>query len=138
TGFPITSGVIFGSTTTRSPKAMPAKATAFMGRLRPSSQPWSTAQEVIRTKNVRLAQVTSEDLPKSPYAKRFRQGAILVPRRLMWATAGNRGPLGTPDDTIPLQSRISTLDNDPWRVRSEEHTSELQSRFDLVCRLLLQ
>src|SRR5699024_1766341 len=26
---------------------------------------------------------------------------------------------------------------DNWRVRSEEHTSELQSRFDLVCRLLL-
>src|SRR5437868_11854055 len=26
----------------------------------------------------------------------------------------------------------------PTRVRSEEHTSELQSRFDLVCRLLLE
>src|SRR5699024_12324230 len=26
----------------------------------------------------------------------------------------------------------------PWRRRSEEHTSELQSRFDLVCRLLLE
>src|SRR5207249_310218 len=25
-----------------------------------------------------------------------------------------------------------------WRDRSEEHTSELQSRFDLVCRLLLE
>src|SRR5699024_11385402 len=25
-----------------------------------------------------------------------------------------------------------------FRVRSEEHTSELQSRFDLVCRLLLE
>src|SRR5699024_12353386 len=25
-----------------------------------------------------------------------------------------------------------------WRTRSEEHTSELQSRFDLVCRLLLE
>src|SRR5699024_11339340 len=24
-----------------------------------------------------------------------------------------------------------------WSLRSEEHTSELQSRFDLVCRLLL-
>src|SRR5699024_3448898 len=24
-----------------------------------------------------------------------------------------------------------------WNFRSEEHTSELQSRFDLVCRLLL-
>src|SRR5207249_9712514 len=26
----------------------------------------------------------------------------------------------------------------PKRIRSEEHTSELQSRFDLVCRLLLE
>src|SRR5207249_8801965 len=25
-----------------------------------------------------------------------------------------------------------------WKKRSEEHTSELQSRFDLVCRLLLE
>src|SRR5271167_5212526 len=25
-----------------------------------------------------------------------------------------------------------------WTRRSEEHTSELQSRFDLVCRLLLE
>src|SRR5699024_11876128 len=25
-----------------------------------------------------------------------------------------------------------------YRLRSEEHTSELQSRFDLVCRLLLE
>src|SRR5438067_13546082 len=27
---------------------------------------------------------------------------------------------------------------DQRRARSEEHTSELQSRFDLVCRLLLE
>src|SRR5437868_11077879 len=27
---------------------------------------------------------------------------------------------------------------EPARRRSEEHTSELQSRFDLVCRLLLE
>src|SRR5438067_10701244 len=26
----------------------------------------------------------------------------------------------------------------PYHDRSEEHTSELQSRFDLVCRLLLE
>src|SRR5438874_7733817 len=26
----------------------------------------------------------------------------------------------------------------PWGTRSEEHTSELQSRRDLVCRLLLE
>src|SRR5207247_6858408 len=30
------------------------------------------------------------------------------------------------------------LDDPPRDVRSEEHTSELQSRVDLVCRLLLE
>src|SRR5699024_12552891 len=33
---------------------------------------------------------------------------------------------------------ILTLLTVPARTRSEEHTSELQSRFDLVCRLLLE
>src|SRR5699024_11358392 len=35
----------------------------------------------------------------------------------------------------PTRYRTSDEDSD-WR--SEEHTSELQSRFDLVCRLLLE
>src|SRR2546429_4630915 len=30
------------------------------------------------------------------------------------------------------------LGNDPVNIRSEEHTSELQSRLHLVCRLLLE
>src|SRR5699024_12359092 len=33
-------------------------------------------------------------------------------------------------DSVALSAR-------PRKMRSEEHTSELQSRFDLVCRLLL-
>src|SRR5689334_24802444 len=31
-----------------------------------------------------------------------------------------------------------SLDADPELLRSEEHTSELQSQFHLVCRLLLE
>src|SRR5699024_12280626 len=31
-----------------------------------------------------------------------------------------------------------TMSGQTARLRSEEHTSELQSRFDLVCRLLLE
>src|SRR5699024_11500425 len=34
-------------------------------------------------------------------------------------------------------SKWAQLDPHVQHVRSEEHTSELQSRFDLVCRLLL-
>src|SRR5699024_11457962 len=38
---------------------------------------------------------------------------------------------------FPAQPQKSTW-NISWKIRSEEHTSELQSRFDLVCRLLLE
>src|SRR5438067_4747772 len=42
-----------------------------------------------------------------------------------------RNPLGSTTMFCGLMSR--------WIIpRSEEHTSELQSRFDLVCRLLLE
>src|SRR5437868_12717434 len=38
-----------------------------------------------------------------------------------------------------LESANVAVDGLPvYGVRSEEHTSELQSRFDLVCRLLLE
>src|SRR5207249_8433274 len=33
---------------------------------------------------------------------------------------------------------LGVMERDRGRCRSEEHTSELQSRFDLVCRLLLE
>src|SRR5699024_11341548 len=41
---------------------------------------------------------------------------------------------------IPLLciSKMKVLTFDRTTARSEEHTSELQSRFDLVCRLLLE
>src|SRR5699024_11587732 len=36
------------------------------------------------------------------------------------------------------KDRIRSIDATKPKDRSEEHTSELQSRFDLVCRLLLE
>src|SRR5699024_11780876 len=48
-----------------------------------------------------------------------------------------RDPAGDPVwrlGTVPAPA----LGSRPHRPRSEEHTSELQSRFDLVCRLLLE
>src|SRR5947209_9371336 len=44
-------------------------------------------------------------------------------------------------DVPVLQVALATLTHDTWRAsrrRSEEHTSELQSRQYLVCRLLLE
>src|SRR5207249_8393739 len=52
-------------------------------------------------------------------------GAIELVRRCP-DTAFILDHLGKPD--------IKEQQLDPWQARSEEHTSELQSRFDLVCR----
>src|SRR5690606_40610601 len=39
---------------------------------------------------------------------------------------------------IPLGRFVTWINNPPCSWRSEEHTSELQSRENLVCRLLLE
>src|SRR5699024_3778488 len=45
---------------------------------------------------------------------------------------------GSQDDYITIEHIILALFDQSFNPRSEEHTSELQSRFDLVCRLLLE
>src|SRR5438874_8354357 len=62
-----------------------------------------------------------------PYTTLFRSRRSRVP--------GNRSPLGGGRD--PARPRFGPLGG-AGRSRSEEHTSELQSRRDLVCRLLLE
>src|SRR5207249_12073303 len=52
------------------------------------------------------------------------------------------GHLGPADVRVDLELAQQAVDDDLEVqleiIRSEEHTSELQSRFDLVCRLLLE
>src|SRR5699024_11350926 len=52
----------------------------------------------------------------------------------------NQITLGKTEEEIvlDLESVILKLMEAERKARSEEHTSELQSRFDLVCRLLLE
>src|SRR5207249_12097952 len=61
-------------------------------------------------------------------------GALRRPRRRRGVAAGLQ-----PGADRGRNERGSRLDSCAGRdSRSEEHTSELQSRFDLVCRLLLE
>src|SRR5256885_12263959 len=62
-----------------------------------------------------------------PYTTLFR--SRVIPRKPQSRTDGvGRGR--------SVQTR--SKDRKSWRVRSEEHTSELQSPCNLVCRLLLE
>src|SRR5207249_6606437 len=78
--------------------------------------------------------------------------AIVAPRKTpccqlkAWKTSGMsvaRRPPNTSAEigTPPGLSHSCDIDGHWWAgvvKRSEEHTSELQSRYDLVCRLLLE
>src|SRR5699024_11648072 len=75
-------------------------------------------------------------------AHRYRADWLRMSRVLQqWCSAGIcRDNLGIGIGAVIGGIYISNFDISfaPWLSRSEEHTSELQSRFDLVCRLLLE
>src|SRR2546428_6298309 len=70
-----------------------------------------------------------------PYTTLFRSGRVLLPFSAAICTSWP-----TPVWSIEANGFFFTIDQTGvgQLVRSEEHTSELQSRSDLVCRLLLE
>src|SRR2546422_8347945 len=80
-----------------------------------------------------------------PYTTLFR--SVRVVERLLGAHAprGGVGEHGRQHERVEdlafrrvRRSRVPDVKRDLRHVRSEEHTSELQSRLHLVCRLLLE
>src|SRR5260370_27799689 len=47
-------------------------------------------------------------------------------------------PVGAPGPAGDRHARLPNYQHQAWPGRSEEHTSELQSHLNLVCRLLLE
>src|SRR5699024_12302336 len=79
-----------------------------------------------------------------PYTTLFRSNALTALLRVVDLGIDARRPLTQAqiDATAAWRARdealaTATARGEATRLRSEEHTSELQSRFDLVCRLLL-
>src|SRR5699024_11707168 len=83
-----------------------------------------------------------------PYTTLFRSGSVMASCSFhagnsyaptvtlsVWET-GHSTSANT--SNVSYELSISRPSNVSSSTRSEEHTSELQSRFDLVCRLLLE
>src|SRR3712207_8233325 len=72
-----------------------------------------------------------------PYTTLFRSGSVRRPLPgVMKVTRSASFRQCSGEHSVGLRRR--TLERDGARGRSEEHTSELQSRQYLVCRLLLE
>lgn len=116
TGFPMTAAVVRGTRTVDRPSKMPTATIAWKGRLPKATVGWDVAKERLTLTDSDVVSLSStEYLPASPYRSRFRQGAILVPRRLMFVVDGPVNPLGTGAGRISVTSRVTSGENAPWR-----------------------
>src|SRR5699024_2839341 len=112
---------------------------------------WTESQEADVRVRAAEAGVTESALPQVESSQQHIPPLLAPGTRI--AFTGRNNLLGSPADDDRLQEICESRDleyktgvsrtrcdvlvaHDP--ARSEEHTSELQSRFDLVCRLLLE
>src|SRR3712207_7208603 len=75
-----------------------------------------------------------------PYTTLFRSACFLLVNNLIRSRIG-RALMATRDHPTAAEAMgmdIASLKTRAFAARSEEHTSELQSRQYLVCRLLLE
>src|SRR3712207_7028713 len=70
-----------------------------------------------------------------PYTTLFRSGQVAEHFQLLFTAVFVGNPLGLPP---AFQQDLTDFRVELAAARSEEHTSELQSRQYLVCRLLLE
>ena len=111
--FPVPSCVVSGQRSTQ-PVALPKTAKAFSGRIAARGTRWSDAEATLTTTDQGVERGFDES-PLSPYAQRFYQGAILIPRMLLCVRELPGGPLGTPTGTRRVASLRSTLEKPPWK-----------------------
>src|SRR5207249_2629847 len=94
--------------------------------------------EAVRRAEVVLIAVSTEETPAL-----LLQAAAAAPDALLTDASSLKRPVAACAAALPAGTRFvaghpMAGSKTPGLERSEEHTSELQSRFDLVCRLLLE
>ncbi|MGC5659003.1 N-6 DNA methylase [Micromonospora sp. WMMD723] len=126
TGFPMVSCVIRGQSRPNTPRRMPAKVLAWSSRSRNPNMTWEVAKEGFTTVPIVLSVLGDDGLPPaSPYKRRFRQGAVLAPRALLFVEEASSSPIGFGAGRIAVRSRRTPFEKAPWKdVRTLQHTVE--------------
>src|SRR5689334_2799336 len=119
--------------------SLPARPKAFMGVNRDAILPAPRSRSQIgRTTSSRAAAGRGQETASSSCSRCRRARVDVLPRISIDSNSGGliRCPetavRSGPNANLGLMPMPSTI------ARSEEHTSELQSQFHLVCRLLLE
>src|SRR5262249_59318314 len=93
-----------------------------------------------RRRHTRLVSDWSSDVCSSDLTHPYSAGALVstVDDLARWQAALDKDGLLSSESRKRMWTPVTLPDGTPTRYRSEEHTSELQSLTNLVCRLLLE
>lgn len=116
TGFPNHACVISGTVSQEPAKALPTEVEIWKTTGERANVTWP-AMEARLTVTRGLSSATSESdvFLDSPYKKRFRNGAQLQPRMLLFVDKLAAGPLGAGKDRINVASHRTVQEKDPWK-----------------------
>lgn len=126
TGFPMVSCVIHGAVTSERAGRMPSRVQLWSARLASPNVHWNEVSSKFAITSGMVAVLDSGNLPAvSAYKARFRNGAILYPRFLLFVEELESGPLGAGAGRVSVQSRRTTSEKKPWKfLASLEDTVE--------------
>jgi len=109
--FPRGSAVVFGQRNLDRVEPMPPIAEVFQGRLDQAS-----GDDPGKNLERHLAHTAiSDQVTRSPYKRRFRQGATVVPRVLFTVEEMPAGPLGLRSGTMAVRSARTANEKRPWK-----------------------
>lgn len=115
TGFPMTSCVVHGKRAVTATK-VPTETLKWVGRLPRPDVPWSVAsKKITASMSFVVPKDHGVDAPESPYKQRFRQGAIIVPKVLLFVTDAPAGPLSAGAGRRAVTSLRTSLEKAPWK-----------------------
>jgi hypothetical protein len=110
--FPVPSCVLFAQRT-RVPKPLPNSVLFFSGKLSHRDAHPDEAHSALQEHRAPWPS-ESDDAEPSTYKGRFRNGAVLWPRRLVIVTEVAQGRLGANPAAPIVQGRVTNLDKKPW------------------------
>lgn len=105
---------------------MPSTALIWTGRAPHRHASIDTASELQHSVGELVLGTGTEE--RSPYAKRFSQGATLVPRVLWRVEEAPRTGLGVPAGRLSVRSKRSATEKPPWKS-IPEMTGIVESEF---------
>ncbi len=110
--FPRGAAVLFGK---RADEAgpLPTDVVVWSGRVPEQNASWATANGGL-VQTLGQSQVASDDAT-SPWSDRFRNGATIFPRMLLFVTREAAGPLGMTFGKVAVRSLQRNNDKKPWK-----------------------